>query len=132
MNKDSIIRTIHESVPGVIAVYQFGSQVTGKTHKESDLDLAVLASAPIPPVQCFDLAQELARVATCAVDVVDLRQASTVMRMQVISTGTCLFSSNGIERERFETMVYSVYARLNEERREILKDIAQRGAVYAR
>lgn len=132
MNKDSIIRTIHESVPGVIAVYQFGSQVTGKTHKESDLDLAVLASAPIPPVQCFDLAQELAHLAKCAVDVVDLRQASTVMRMQVISTGTCLFSSNDIERERFETMVYSAYARLNEERREILKDIAQRGEVHAR
>lgn len=132
MKQDILIQKLRDAIPGLIAVYQFGSQVTGKMHKESDFDLAVLASAPIPPMKRFDLAQDLAMVAKCDVDVVDLRQASTVMRMQVISTGTCLFSANDLERETFETMVYSAYARLNEERREILKDIAQRGEVHAR
>jgi hypothetical protein len=65
------------------------------------------------------------------VDLIDLRQASTVMRMQVVSTGESLFSADDPKREQFETMVYASYARLNEERRGILDDIRARGRVYA-
>lgn len=54
----------------------------------------------------------------------------TVMRMQVISTGECLDAPNESARREFEMYTYSDYARLNEERREIVKSIAKRGFVY--
>ncbi|CUS38498.1 hypothetical protein [Candidatus Nitrospira nitrificans] len=64
-------------------------------------------------------------------DLLDLRSASTVMRMQVISTGECLAAPNEAARREFEMYVYSDYARLNEERREILNHVRTRGSVYA-
>jgi uncharacterized protein len=94
------------------------------------VDLAVLACDPIPAMRRFGLAQELAIQLHRDVDLVDLRTASTVMRMQVISTGECLDAPNEPTRREFEMYVFSVYARLNEERRGILDDIRARGSVY--
>ena len=45
---------------------------------------------------------------------VDLRNASTVMRMQVISTGRRLATYDALAQEAFEDHTYSAYARLNE------------------
>lgn len=132
MATDTLMAKLKEKVPDLIAIYQFGSQVRGETHKGSDIDLAFLAPQSLSPVQRFDLEQELALLAHKDVDLVDLQKASTVMRMQVISTGSCLLSINDTKRDRFETMVFSAYARLNEERREILKNIQQQGRIYAR
>ena len=93
------------------------------------MDLAVLARDPIPNLRRFELAQELAVQLHREVDLVDLRTASTVMRMQVLSTGTCLNTQNESVRREFEMYDYSDYARLNEERREI-KRISASGLVY--
>jgi uncharacterized protein len=130
MNDSSVIEYIRQSVPSLIALYRFGSQAKGLARPESDLDLAVLACNPIPAVRRFELAQELAIQLHRDVDLVDLRTASTVMRMQVISTGECLDAPNEPTRREFEMYVFSDYARLNEERREILKRISASGLVY--
>ena len=61
---------------------------------------------------------------------VDLARASTVMRMQVVSTGSLLEAIDGAAQERFEDLTYSAYARLNEERREILEQIRREGRVH--
>jgi len=132
MDKEAIIKILLCVVPNCIVLYQFGSEAKGQIHAGSDLDLAFLSSAPVSPVQRFDFEQDLANLLHKKVDLIDLRQASTVMKMQVISSGKCLYSRDDGERDRFETWVYSSYARLNEERREILNDIQKRGSVYAR
>jgi hypothetical protein len=75
-------------------------------------------------------AQELATRLHRDIDLVDLRAASTVMRMQVLSTGTCLATFDDPARRTFEMYAYADYARLNEERRDILKSITARGLVY--
>lgn len=130
MNDSALIDHIRKSVPNLIALYCFGSQVKGSVRPDSDIDLAVLASDPIPSLRRFELAQELAVQLHRDVDLVDLRSASTVMRMQVISTGTCLDAPDEPARREFEMYAYSDYARLNEERRDILKRIAESGVVY--
>lgn len=132
MDKSAVIEQVLRVVPSCIALYQFGSEAKGQAHAGSDLDLAFLSTAPVSPVQRFDLEQDLASLLHQIVDFIDLRQASTVMKMQVISSGKCLYSRNDGDRDRFETWIYSSYARLNEERREILNDIQKRGSVYAR
>ena len=130
MDDHALIEHIRKSVPSLIALYRFGAQAKGTTRPDSDIDLAVLARDPIPNLQRFELAQELAVQLHCDVDLVDLRNASTVMRMQVLSTGTCLDTQNESVRREFEMYAYSDYARLNEERRELVKGITERGLVY--
>lgn len=63
----------------------------------------------------------------------DLLSASTVLRMQqVVAHGELLYRSGSSEVDQFEDAVLSNYARLNEERREIVADLLQRGNVYGR
>ena len=130
MDDPALIEYLRKSVPELIALYRFGSQAKGTARPDSDVDLAVLARNPIPAIRRFELAQELAIQLHRDVDLVDLRSASTVMRMQVISTGTCLDAPDEPARREFEMYAYSDYARLNEERRDILKRIAESGVVY--
>ncbi|MEO8046050.1 MAG: nucleotidyltransferase domain-containing protein [Nitrospirota bacterium] len=130
MNDSSLIEYIRQSVPSLIALYRFGSQAKGTARRDSDVDLAMLARDPIPNIPRFELAQGLAVQLHREVDLVDLRNASTVMRVQVLSTGTCLDTQDESVRQEFEMYAYSDYARLNEERREIVKGITERGLIY--
>lgn len=131
MTLEPIVDLLCTRIPGLVAVYVFGSAATGDAHSDSDLDLAVLGESRLKSTARWDLQGEAAILAGRAVDLVDLRSASSVMRMQVVSTGRLLFSRNRHEMERFEMYVLSDYCRLNEERRAILDDVAQRGRVYA-
>ena len=130
MNDASLSEYIRKAVPGLIALYQFGSQAKGTARPASDIDLAILSREPMPNLRRFELAQELATQLHRDVDLVDLRTASAVMKMQVLSTGACLDSQDESARREFEMYAYSDYARLNEERREIVKGITNRGLVY--
>lgn len=127
-----IIEYLREQLPGVEAIYQFGSTASGETHHGSDVDLAVLTSVPLSPVERWELQCTLASRLRRDVDLVDLRAASTVMRMQVVSTGVVLYAGPGQNRARFEMNVLSSYARLNEERRAILQTVTREGRVYGR
>lgn len=127
---DPLVHTIRRQAPGLQAVYVFGSQVTGGAGPDSDLDLAVLAPAPLDAEKLFGLAGELAGVAKRHVDLVDLRSTSTVMRSQVIAHGRRIYCRDVAACEQFEDLVYPSYARLNEERREILQDIQARGRIH--
>jgi len=64
------------------------------------------------------------------VDLIDLSNASTAMRIQIVANGERLYAKNKNEAAIFEDFVYSDYARLNEERAGILQDISSRGTVY--
>jgi uncharacterized protein len=130
MQLDGIVDTLRHRVPGCLAIYLFGSFATGGANRESDVDLAVLAQAPLADEERWHLAQTLAVALGRDVDLVDLRRASAVMRVQVIDSGKLLFESDATQRQEFEAMALSDYARLNEERRGILADIRARGSVY--
>ena len=130
MDDNGLTEYIQRMIPDLIALYRFGSQASGTARPDSDVDLAVLAHHPIPAMRRFELAQELAVQLHRDVDLVDLRTSSTVMRMQVISTGECLDAPDESARREFEMYTYSDYARLNEERRVILKRISESGLVY--
>lgn len=118
------------AIPGLVAVYRFGSSATGTSLPGSDLDLAILGGGPLDPVARFDLQEQLASALRTDVDLVDLRAASTVMASQVITNGVVLHETDVTARHLFESFVYGRYARLNEERRAILERIAREGTVY--
>src|SRR5687767_7443845 len=91
-NTTQIVSALQAQLPDLLAVYAFGSQVQGTAGPESDLDLAVLVAGTVEPVRLWELAQQLASQLNYEVDLVDLRQASTVLQYQVITTGEKLWS----------------------------------------
>ena len=123
---------LRKAVPDLVAVYRFGSTNSATAGPDSDVDLAVLAHARLNGTDRFELQDLLATLFRRPVDLVDLRAASTVMAMQVIGPGTVLYESDPAERGRFEDLAFSLYARLNEERRGILDRVSSEGTVYGR
>lgn len=103
-----------------VVVYLFGSKGTDREHPASDIDLAILARAPMDPVECFDLANRISSELDVHVDLVDLTTASTVMCKEVLRTGERMVMLDPLATGEFEMRTLSSYARLNEERAEIL------------
>ena len=127
---DQIIAILRERLPGLVAVYRFGSEVTGTTNRESDLDIAVLCDKQLSAQTRYSVVSELEVALGRSVDMVDLSTASTVICAQVVSTGERLFCPDPISGDQFEDITLSSYARLNEERSGILRDVKARESVY--
>lgn len=127
-----LITLLRAALPAVIAVYRFGSTAHGQARADRDVDLAVLAPERLRADTRWTLQERLADALHRPVDLVDLRQASTVMASQVVTTGQLLFDGDPSARGAFEDLVYTTYARLNEERRGILERVAAEGTVHGR
>ena len=121
---------LRERIADLQAVYLFGSQASAEASPRSDVDLALLAERPLNAARRWRLQEELASLLRRDVDLVDLRSASTVMRVQVIDRGLVIADVQQNARELFEAIALSDYARLNEERKAIIEDIRERGSVY--
>lgn len=129
MNEQMAVDYFVQQLPGLRALYLYGSTALGQARLGSDVDVAVVADELIPSARITELAMDLASRLNRDVDLVDLRAVSTVMGMQVISKGRRLYGA-GLDVELFEDRVYAQYARLNEERSAILADISVRGSIY--
>ncbi len=130
---EAVVEAVREAVPDAVAAYLFGSHAAGAARSESDVDLAVLlpGGRTLSSEALWDARESISKALGAEkVDLVDLRAASTVMRVQVVSTGRVLFEADRTARERFEMHTYSAYALLNEERSAILDGIRRRGRVY--
>lgn len=131
MKRTSIVQALQARLPGLLAVYVFGSRIQGTSRPDSDLDLAVLVAGYADPVVLFDIAGDLADVAGCSVDLLDLRAASTVMQYQVIISGERWWAKNA-QAALFEAAILSEKTALDTARAGLLADIQHRGTVYGR
>ncbi|AZF30926.1 Nucleotidyltransferase domain protein [Pseudomonas sp. R4-35-07] len=131
MNFEKVLTHLQANLPGLLAVYVFGSQVTGEANADSDLDLAALIEGSIDPLHLWRLSGELADIVRVPVDLLDLRAASTVMQYQVIMTGRRLWSRDS-QAGIFESYILSEKTALDSARAELLVDIHKDGTVYGR
>ena len=134
MNLQPLVTLLQQRLPQLLAVYAFGSRVASAGQHagpDSDLDLAVLVEGYADPVLLFDLAQALADIAHCPVDLLDLRAASTVMQHQVLTTGERLWVKD-VRAGLFEAAMLTEKLHLNEMRQALVRDIQARGTVYGR
>ena len=92
--QQQLIAHLRNQVPGIMAVYAFGSRVAGSANVDSDLDIAILREGMLDPLLLFRLSGELADLAGCPVDLIDLRAASTVMQYQILMHGERWWSSD--------------------------------------
>lgn len=73
----------------------FGSYATGTTHSKSDIDIAFYRDDyTFSAYELFMTSQELADTLTIEVDLIDLKEASTVFAAQIFSTGKVIYSKN--------------------------------------
>ena len=131
-HQDLIVRELLAGlpgVPGVLAIYAFGSRVIGAAGPDSDLDLAVLVGGYADPLRLWDLANGLAGQVGCPVELIDFRAASTVMQHQVLTTGLRLWSS-GLDADLYECFVLNEMHAFNAARAGLLLDIAKTGRIY--
>ena len=96
-------------LPGVQAVYLFGSAARGRLRADSDADFAVLAAGTLDTVTVFETRLRLAAMLGRSVDLVDLRSASPVIARQVLAAGRRLCAPDSTAAARFEMVVPSLY-----------------------
>lgn len=130
-NRESMVEQLQAQLPGLLAIYAFGSRVQGEANAGSDLDLAVLVAGYAPPLRLWELASALADLAGCEVDLLDLRAASTVMQYQIITTGERWWAAD-VQAGLYEAMILSERTELERARAGLLGDIEQRGSIYGR
>ena len=129
--QQSLVRMLQSRVPRLLAVYAFGSRIQGTAGSQSDLDLAVLVAGYADPLALWELSGDLADLAGCPVDLLDLRAASTVMQYQIITTGERWWASNS-QAALYEAAVLSQKTELDTARAGLLDDIQKRGRIYGR
>lgn len=125
------IEVLCSAFPELLAIYRFGSAGTEYERPDSDVDFAFLARRAEDAVLVWDTAQQVAIELGCDVDLIDLRQASTVVAANIVAFGARLYCTDADECAEFEAHTLADYARLNEERCGILQDIQARGRVHA-
>lgn len=128
--KHDVIDVLRSSAEDVRAIYIFGSFAAGTASKKSDLDIGIRCRASVPLETIFKMSALLEIKLALEVDLLDMMVVSTVMQMQIVSTGVRIYCANEFETENDDDCVFSSYARLNEERAGILESIKARGSVY--
>ena len=127
-----LIKVLQFRLPNLMAIYAFGSRVSGDATENSDWDLAVLVAGYVPPVVLWELSGTLADVMGTEVDLIDLRAASTVMQYQVLTLGErwWLRADSATLVGVWEAAMLSEMTELNSARAGLMADIAASGVIY--
>jgi uncharacterized protein len=131
MNQTAIVQKLQAQVPHLLAIYAFGSRIQGNARPDSDLDLAILVAGYAQPLALWTLADEVAEIAGCSIDLLDLRAASTVMQYQIITNGQ-RWRARDAQAALFEAAVLSEKTALDTARAGVLIDIQKEGTIYGR
>lgn len=125
------IPILKQYVPEIAGAWLFGSAASGGDTEQSDIDLAILLSAKTDKVKIWQCAEAVASEIGRDVDIIDMNEASTIMRAQILNNGKRIYCADKYRCDLFETEALTDYVRFNEERKEILEDIKTRGKVYS-
>ncbi len=130
IDTDDVAAFLCARVSGLLALYLFGSAARPNGGPVGDIDIAFLGRRPIASTLRWQIQEDLALRIRRDVDLVDLRQASTVLGVQVLATGAIFYESSPPGRAEFEMILLAEYADLNLRRQQILADVAERGSIY--
>jgi predicted nucleotidyltransferase len=115
--REALLDELKQAFPDrhVLGAWLYGSHARGEAREGSDVDVAVLCDRSLEPVALFDARGRLeARLGT-AVDLVDLRQAGGLLRVEATHGGRPLVSS--MEAELFATHALADHAAFTGNRR---------------
>ena len=115
------------SFPGrrVLGIWMYGSRARDAHRPDSDIDLAVLCDAPLDPVDLFDASGRLAARLGSPVDLVDLRRAGGLLRVEATHRGKPLTPPT-TEADLFTTHALSDHAAFAPNRRAATRAFEER------
>lgn len=129
-----LISALLADLPDTQAVYLYGSVASGTATAASDLDLGVLLPHRTAlRVGLLSLSSTRLRVASLVgreVDLVNLRRVPIVLQKEVVAGGCRIHTADRRAAEEYEMLVLSFYGKLNEERSEILAELARTKRAY--
>ena len=89
---------IFAKYPEIQAVYLFGSTSTGRTHADSDLDLAVVLRPAAEVFPKLDILADLARAGFCDVDLVSLATDDIVLKHEAVRQNRLVYQTEDFDR----------------------------------
>lgn len=92
---------------GLRLVILFGSAVSGKAHRNSDIDIAFLFERPVDILELTNTVIRLLHVNN--VDIVDLRKANPLLKFSVVRKGKLLFEKNSGVFNEFCSLAFRMY-----------------------
>lgn len=106
---DDILQRLDQLIPifereGVLLAYLFGS--LSQTQKSNDVDLALLLKNE-PAFHLRDAIVDC--LGTERVDLIDLQNASPVLRFEIVKSGCALYAPNAALQEQFELATIHLY-----------------------
>lgn len=118
---ERINRLILDAHPDAQTIYRYGTWGTPSQRPDSDVDVAVLlphnSAMRADRWQWHLLAVAIAgAVGAEHADVIDLRRADTSLQAEILRTGRLTYSRDDDARLGFESLVLSMYQKLNAER----------------
>ena len=110
----------------VAAAYLLGSAAEGRLRPDSDVDIAVLPRSPnsLQLAERLTLAAELSRFVGREVDLGVLTTRNLVYAKEAVTRGRRIFDRDHSTTATFEMYAMSMYASLQEARREVLRAYA--------
>jgi uncharacterized protein len=118
MDPEELLRRVAkalESIDAVRAAIVFGSQVAGRPHADSDIDIAVLLDELPPDAErkalLWSLLEALGRtLRTDRIDLVLLNGAPPKLAFHILSRGRVAFERDPVDLHRLRVRTYSRHA----------------------
>jgi len=93
----------------LLGAWLYGSHAAGRARADSDVDVAILFDGPLDPVALFDMGCRLAAELGVPVDLVDLRRAGGLLRVEATQRGRALVPPT-VEADYFTTHAVADHA----------------------
>ena len=108
----------------VVAVYHHGSRFKGTFRQDSDFDIAILLEygASLTSLERLAIGCDLESMVPFKFDLSVIDTTNLVLAKEVVAKGRCVFCASRKKRSCFEMLVFSMYAQLQYDRREVLRE----------
>lgn len=126
----SVLEPLLARRKGIQLVFLFGSAVSRRMHRASDVDIGILFGAVPNVSQRSALAAALSSLLKKEVDLVVLNHAGPILKMQVLKTGVLVFARDLKIYHQFFVDTVNQYDDLKRIRK-ACEDNILRGRVYA-
>ncbi len=93
-----LLPEVFSKYPDIQAVYLFGSAGGGQTHRESDLDLAIVPRNKSVRQKKLDILADLARLGFCQVDLSFLDIDDIVLKYEMIRQNRLVYQTEDFDR----------------------------------
>ncbi len=128
MEKIPLISSFFEAIPGVAAVYLFGSVARNRQTPQSDLDIGVLFEpSSVPEIfRQIEMRETLSGLLHQEVDLVVMNRANPILKHQIFKHGKLLLLKNKSFLLSFFTSSLNEYDDIKRVRAPIEKKLGQR------